>query len=404
MILNLFDLHKKEDNAHSWIWIEINISIIRRILLDYFKKNSRNKIARIISKRLNCGFSTVAKHISRLIHNEKLNLPLPVMGELIELIGPKVRIKAIKSINSFWSVNDKTKKRIKVPYKINRQLAKIIGAHMADGYLQKVGHSYGIKVSDGRKDNIDIFKNWLKERFNLEPRIRFDKTDNTWTAWYSNKIIGRYYEKIFHINHGKKFHIAKEPLLIKNSSITIRNAFALGVMTFDGGVKTSGMVSIVSRSKKLIRDLEEIFNLNHIKINKRYNSKKESWLLEGISGRDIGYLQKWQNFFERGTWKRERLDFFIKRNKCTIKELEYLFPKHHLGKLCISDIWDIINQIKKGKANDIRLELNKRHDKVANTTLYKYLFILEKSNLIKKENLLSTFQGYGQREVIYSLR
>ena len=304
----------------------------------------------------------------------------------------------------FWSNKDKTKKRINIPYEFQEQLAKIVGAHLPDGYLQKSGLSYQIKVSDGRKDTIEIFRTWLKEVFNLDSRIRFNKGDNTWNAWYSSKIIGRFFENIFEIDAGKKAYSVREPIIIKNSHLKIRNAFVLGVMTFDGGVKTSGIISISSMSKKLIEDLEEIFQLNGLNTCKEYNLKKKSWLLESKSGRRREDLSKWLNYFEHGSWKYHRLNFFLRNKSHSLSDLEELFPRHHLCKICLSDVYAVLKKIKKGKIRDLILELDNRNSKIANTTIYKYLFILEKAGLIIKEDLVTSFQNYGQREIIYTVK
>ena len=110
MIFNLFKLHSKEDTPNSWIWVEFDTFFMRNDIINYFKKNKINRTARIISTKLNCGFSTVAKHLIRLIHNVKVNLPLPVMEELINLLNPGLKLRTIKSMNYFWMYNDRKKR------------------------------------------------------------------------------------------------------------------------------------------------------------------------------------------------------------------------------------------------------------------------------------------------------
>jgi len=404
MIFDLFKLHSKKDTANSWIWIEIDHSFINRYILDYFNKNSKNEVARIISKKLNCGFSTIFKHLCRIINNKEVKIPLPIIIELINLINPKVKIKAIKSIKYFWTYKDKTKKRIVIPYKINELLAKIIGGHIADGHMQKDKLSYKINISHGRKEDLNFFGVWIKQVFNIDGRMRFSKKDNTWSLWYSNKIIGKFFENIAKIKAGKKFHIVKEPEIIKNSSLNIRNAFALGVMTFDGTVKTCGIISIRLKSKRLINDLEKIFQLNNIKLNKIYNLNKDIWILESNSGRNISYLTKWQRFFEPKSWKSSRLNFFINPYNCSIEELELLFPRYYNNKIGISDVWKVIKYIKSGKICDIQRKLKIKGLKVANTTLHKYLQILHKSNLMQISYEKYSDIGWGGRKAIYSLK
>lgn len=403
MIFDLFKLTGRGDTPDSWIWVEVDNKIVLKQFLEHFKKNSRNNLSRIISKELNCGFSTITSHLIRIVKTNKIILPLPILNELIKIINPRLKLLAIKSMKYFWSYSDRTKKRITIPIKINNNLAKIIGAHMADGYLKKEGLTYKIKITDGRKDGINAFCIWIREVFNLDPHIKYYKNDNTWNAFYSSKVIGRFFENIIGIKSGKKYDIAKEPEVIKKSNLKTRSSFALGVMTFDGAVKTSGMVSITSMSKELINDLETIFQLNHININKTYNKNKKSWLIESTSGRNVKYLKMWQKFFEAKTWKRDRLDFFINNKKSTMEYIEYLFPKHYLGKLCVEDIHEAISYIKTGQIDDI-LNYTKIKDLgVAKTTLYKYVKILQKSGLIKVDYKTINKNGTGGIEAVYTI-
>lgn len=403
--LDLFKLHSKKDKPHGWIWVGLDANLLRNKYLKLIKNKSRDDIARRISKKLNSGFSTIYKHLTRLKRSKNnIQLPLPVVIELINLINPNLKNKIINSIILFLCKTDYQRNRINAVKRLDVLLAKIIGAHIADGYLQKVGLGYSIKISDGREDTIKICAKWIEDKFNLKPRIRFDKRDNTWTCWFNNKIIGRYFENIFDMKPGKKSHIAKEPILIKRSTYEIRKAFALGVLTFDGGVKTSGTIALSSMSKSLINDIYDILALDAIKVNKLYNPKKGSWLIESVSGRDKNYLSKWEDYFERGTWKLERLNFFLKNKRYDIKELEYLFPKHHFSILSIKDVLKSIKNIKNAKIADIRKDLNKNRVKFSHSPVYKCLFILEKAGLIYKTDEKVNDGRYGWREVIYHIK
>lgn len=404
MVFDLFELHSERDSPKGWIWVYFDCALLRKHYLKLLKSNPQNIIAKEISKALDCGFSTVGKHLIKLKNPcEKTWLPLPVIIELVKLIDTRLKYEIINRFECFICKSNKGKQTTKAIKEINEDLSKIIGAHMADGCLQrnKRGNNYQIKISDGRKDLIVRCAEWINKTFSVNPIPIFNKKDNTWNCYFSHKVIARYFENIFMINAGKKFDIAKEPEIIKNSDFKIRKAFAKGVLMFDGGVKATGMVSLTSMSKQLIEDIEEILKLDEIEVNKGYNPKKKSWLLESKSGRNKEYLKKWLYYFEEKTWKYDRLNFFIEKKKYNIKELEQLFPYHHRSKIRLKEVYDAILKIKKFKIQDVMEELNKFN--ISHITIYKYLYILEKSGLIYKEIEEHIGPKNGWQESIYSL-
>jgi len=158
---------------------------------------------------------------------------------------------------------------------------------------------------------------------------------------------------------------------------------------------------MTSMSKQLIDDIEEILRFDGIEVNKRYNTKKKSWLIESKSGRNKEYLKKLLDYFEVGTWKYKRLQFFIENKKYKIEELEYLFPYHHRSKIRLKNVYLVIKKIKKGKIQDIMLGLSEF--KISPITIYKYLYLLEKSSLIYKEIEEHIGPKNGWQESVYSL-
>lgn len=405
MMFDLFKLHSKEDTPHSLIWIKFNSSLLKNKYLNLLKTNSQKEIAKKISKKLNTGLITIEKHLIKLKNsNKKVLLPLSLIIELIKLIDIRLKNVIIKSIESLSSRNNNFNKNVKAVKYLNLDLAKLIGAHIADGYLKREGNTYRIRVSDERKDAIEKCSIWVNNIFNINPIVKYNKGDNVWECWFNNKIIGRYFERIFDIKHGKKAYIVKEPKIIKSSTLKIRNAFVLGILTFDGGVKTSGTIALSSMSKKLIDNVYNILKLNGIKVNKNYNIKKRSWILESISGRNIDYLRKWQLYFEKETWKYKRLQFFLNNKRYSIKKLNYLFPEHYRSKIGLTDVYKSIKNIKSGKAFDIQKELKSNNLNVANTTIYKYLYILNKSGLISKNYHDNSNNNAGWREAIYNIK
>ena len=331
-------------------------------------------------------------------------MPLPIILNLIKLINkPHLKIRIIKNFEYFLCKSSKTKQKVNAIKDINKTLAKLIGAHIADGHSKPEGQTCRLRIVDGREDIIKICASWIKTIFGVNPIIRFNKCDKTYCCWFNNKIIARYLKNIFGIPSGKKAYIVKEPIIIKNSKLKIRKAFALGVITFDGGIKTSGMVSLTSMSKSLINDISKILKEDGLSVNKFYNIKKKSWLLESHSGRNKTYQKKWLDYFEKSSWKYDRLNFFVNNRKSySIKYLNYLFPNHYHSKINLNEVYNSIKKIKSGKIKDITKELNK-NIKIVDTSVYKYLYILEKANLIYKINEKNTNGRNYWSEIIYNI-
>ncbi len=384
--LDLFRLHSEDDGPNGWIWAELDSDLLRSEYLKLLGDKSQKQIGREIKSKLKCGESTVTKHLIKLKKSRKrTELPLCIICELTRIIGLDSSL-INEQINYLLCKTDTTGKRVKAVKNLNTTLCKILGAHIADGYMTK---EYRIKLSDGRIDNIEVFTQWLRDTFGINTIIRKEE-DNTINCFYNNKVIGRYFEKIFSISTGNKTYIAREPEMIKNSSIRLREAFLLGVMTFDGGISSSGIVGISSMSKKLVYDRSSILETINEKHNIRYNTKKGSLERESKSGRNTQSLRKWTKLFEKGTWKYERINFFLSDKEYSIDKIRNLFPKHHRGKIWVNDLWLALNNFKEGKIENLQLEFNKMNKRVANTTIYKYLFILEKSGLIRKEGIKNT--------------
>ncbi|HLD15186.1 MAG TPA: LAGLIDADG family homing endonuclease [Candidatus Nanoarchaeia archaeon] len=388
MRLDLLKLHSKKDSPKGWIWVRFDSKLLKRHYLRLLRNKSLKEITLELCKKLNAGFSTISKHLIRLKHAEKgFEFPLPLLIVLIDYIHPKMKAKVANSFEEFISKTSYTKQRTKAVFVLTEDLAELIGAHMADGHMRMESNSYKINVCDGRRELVESCAKLVENIFGIKSIIRFSSRDNTWSCWFNNKIIGRYFENIFKIKPGKKFDIAKEPELIKNSNFKIRKAFAKGVISFDGGVKTSGMVAISSMSKDLIEDIYNILKEDGIEVNKRYNKKKKSWLIESISGRNENYLSKLLYYFEKDTWKYNRLKFFINPRKLTIDELNYLFPEHHLSKVSLNEVYCTIKKLKKTNVSGIISELKRKDINVNRVTLFKYFYLLEKSSLIEKQTI-----------------
>jgi len=115
-----------------------------------------------------------------------------------------------------------------------------------------------ITIVDEYKESLEYLVQWIENCFGIKPTIKKLNNQNAWYIKISNKIIGRYFNLFLGFSFGKKYETVKEPKIIKNSPFNLRNAFAQGVITFDGSVSTDGRLIISLKSRYLIRSLSEI--------------------------------------------------------------------------------------------------------------------------------------------------
>ncbi|MDD9953942.1 MAG: hypothetical protein OXR66_06415 [Candidatus Woesearchaeota archaeon] len=376
---DLLGLHSETDSPKGWIWARLQAHVLQRKYFEFLRKRTQDSIASSISKRLNCGFSTVQKHLIRLKKSEEVvDLPLPLLLELTNIF----RIKRF-TFEYLYTKSDTTRKKVNPITQLSPTLAKIVGGFAADGYMQYNNGSYRLKIVDGDETSIRRFAEWIHDIFGIQSNYYYYKEDHAWLCWFNNKVVARYFEKFFSIRPGKKSHIAHKPRIIQGKEN--ERAFALGVLQFDGGVKATGMAAFTTKSKQLMEDVARIVRKDGLKIITSYNKKKKFYLLESRTGRDKEQLKKWLMYFEPGTRKHDMLKFLIRGKKMGIKELLRLFPKHYSTRLSVLEVYNAIKSIKKGYNHDIVDELKQQGIFVSWITIYKHLHLLSQAKLLRKE-------------------
>ncbi|MDI6826586.1 MAG: hypothetical protein QMD36_05400 [Candidatus Aenigmarchaeota archaeon] len=88
------------------------------------------------------------------------------------------------------------------------------------------------------------------------------------------------FTKIFGIPYGNKPHIGEEPGIIKNSSKSMRRAFATGVLTSDGSIGIDFTQDLFVRSKKLAESIYDILKRDNL--NVCIKKKGEFYSVKGI--------------------------------------------------------------------------------------------------------------------------
>lgn len=359
---NLLLLHSPMDvHPRTWICLKgVKLrTIFKKLEREVIKNRGwcREKLSREIANRLHCCHNT----IKRVLRRESEFYPIPIILKLLRYSKNKKKfLKKFKKNIEYLKVNSASAKVVKAVYKLNENLAKILGAFMADGSLSiqvvfaapnlkdlkevksklkrlkicySIGYApsrnqyyvsirvnknnykllnkvcsshryltqthYGIELSDEYRDNVEAFVKWIKDEFDINPN-RFEKRGNAWRVSFSNKILARYLMTFFKIKPGPKTSSAFEPKIIETSNLNTRKAFARGVLMFDGCVSIDKKILLSVRSKNLLNSIGKIWKEDKINFGKATNCKrKEKTLFTTAENRKEKLLE----YFEENTQK-----------------------------------------------------------------------------------------------------
>ena len=416
--LDIFKLHVTDEDIGPRSYIKVYgknlFSQINVIINDILKRNDKiTYLSKRIAKKLGCHTDTILK---MLIGKSSGNwISLPVILELLNEWKIKCK-KGEENINEMkqklqscfekLGCGSKERNEVKTVKHLNVNLAKIAGAHMADGHLVKIktfkgkGYSYNVIIIDEYKCNLEAFSRWIKGVFGINVKIEKAKS-NAWMIVVRNKIVGRYLKIFFGFPVGIKTYY-NLPKIIENSSKEIKRAFVVGLLSFDGCVETDKTISYGIANETLrnqIVDILKEFNL------KTVSQKKSGFYHFKTAVLNKNDLKKWMNFFELNTEKWFKLKDMIEG--FNVKVYSYSKAMSVLNKVykngMKTNIPKITSTLKELKVCDKYILANKL--KVGVSTLYRYIHILESANiLIRTENPdyinLSNFHNNHTRMIL----
>lgn len=446
---NLLLLHRPRD-IHPRTWICLGspriYNIIKRIEEQVCKNNnwSKRKLSLLISSQLRCHYNT----IYHLFQDKHEFYPIPVILELLKFGKHKQKfLKEVKNNITHLKVNSASAKPVKAVNKLNENLAKILGAFMADGslsiqkviaspqskYLEeienkleklkihystgvspsrnqcyisiqinrnnfreinKLKHSflnqthYNIELSDEYKDNVEAFIEWLKEEFNIH-HYRFEQKKGAWRTTFSNKILARYLIYFFEVKPGPKTYYAHEPKIIKRSGLQLRKAFAKGVLMFDGCVSQQRKVLFSTKSYNLFSSIKQIWKKDKINFGESLSRQRKEWNLFTTANNSKGKLLK---YFEPNTQKWKLLNWL----SGDVNSIPILKTKSSLS---IEKILRVLKEIKRCDAIFL-----KNYFKCSHYTIRSYLKILKNQRKIKLSNIPTCIDEYIDKNATVLLK
>ena len=325
---------------------------------------------------------------------------------------PSIPLYIINNIDNFYSTNliDKisylesghARNRAKIPKKITKTIAKIIGAHIADGHLMErktkwknkedVIH-YEIVLREEYLTNASKFCEWMNKTF--KTKIKPKKNKGHYEVYISHKIIFLFFRDLFNLPVGRKTEIAKAPEFIKTKR-KLMHSFLIGLLMFDGSVEYKQcIIGLMSRSKYLILDAADF--LNKINIKPDYIRLKPDKYNRGLlTIYKQEKLQKGMSLFEKNTEKWHRLKEHFggfgeaiipntsENLKKLILELDNLYPRKRKSSLTFSDIIKALKILEIADTKQISNFVERK-----NTTTKNFLHKLQQWKIVisKRENL-----------------
>jgi len=429
---NLLLLHQPED-VHPRTWICLNGKRLGPIFMKQiasvlrYRYWSRSRLNKTLAKKLSCAESTM----EWISSGKRKAYPIPLIVKLSELAKNGKRfLRALENKAEYFKVNSASSKPVRIVNRLDKNLAKILGAFMADGSLSVqivfaasrsqelakieqelttlgIKHSkrkvssrnqycinvqanhdnikslsrlmrrrenliqthYTIELTDEYKDSVTAFARWIRQKFEISPN-RFERKKGAWRVIFSNKILARYLMAFFDVLPGTKTYDAFEPKIIRKSSLAVRKCFAKGVLTFDGYATMSRNIAFSGKSKILRDSISEIWAKDRVKFWKSH-TKRNEWT---ISTTSENRLEKTLPYFETNTQKYKLLKWLNGNTDCAP------IQKQKAG-LSFPNLIKILRELKSADATFL-----KQYFKCTHTILRVYLKILNRQRRIRLSN------------------
>ncbi len=299
MEFNIYDMCPDDNTVKVLVNEEFNKKIIEAI--SPFKKKDISKDMKIIP-------GTLWRWLNR-----RRSIPL----KFFKILKEKYNIDFSSDINYFESYWDM--KLIKFPKKLDVRLAKIIGAHLADGHLRTRNSKrhnrdcirYELVLREEYQRAVESFCDWFNHCFEygITPKDR----KNHYEVYISNRVIFEFFSKILKMPVGRKTEIFIIPEYIKNSSKNIKIAFLRGIFMFDGSVaRDNGHVSLMLKNGRFIKEVYSM--LVELGFDPHINKKSDKYGRHRISMR-VRDLKKSLILFEKNTEKWCRLKNHLFKRK-----------------------------------------------------------------------------------------
>jgi len=279
-LINLMCLHHPKDSEKSAIralgGTELN-AIVDKLLAEYSAQHNLTT-KEIATKVFQVNPNSIASWRGRNNrYKDGHPVPLWALEKLLTLLQKdhSERIEVVKNI--FQIECGRVSRRVNAVTTLDSRLAKLCGAHAADGSLYRQPGRGPItslwEVGDQEKSNIEAVQEWVSALFGIE--LPLHKKGAMYFIRTDLQVIPRYLIRVFDFPTGEKSQTVMEPPILSNPMDSrllepmdedrrwsLRLDFAREVVNFDGhSTVTGGIVSVGlgSESAKMRGELSKIF-------------------------------------------------------------------------------------------------------------------------------------------------
>jgi hypothetical protein len=342
-------------------------------------KCSKKKLSSIIATELNCNSSTIDyfiyyKNYLLVYLTKLLILKLSVKQQKYFFMAFNKNVNQIKfGLSKNW---------IKFPRHLSKELVWLCGAIAADGWISIDNTSKErLGIVDQNKRTILKAKDFFKKIFYYSPRFFKDKKKDCFWLIVDSKAISKFFTIFMGYQYGVKTYSVSEPVIIKQSKF--RLDFASGVLSFDGSVKLGGTVALGLKSKSLVKDVFEILNQNGLFV--KYSQESNgSYSIRSASLLNVKNIVDWIELFDENLEKGYRLkclvfgfEEVVKTEEEALERFKKFIKYPRRNKCPFEKIFLLIKNNKKILKEKLLYESGVTH-----ATLYEYLWLLRKANIV----------------------
>lgn len=284
-LLNILELHHPEDTEKSSVRASGGLDLNRifdELCKNYLVKNkiSYKKFA-IETFKVNPNSLQNWRGMNRIYKNGH-PVPLWALKKILQLNGLEYAEKHKEIIKHITHLQcGRVSGVVRAETYLTPELAKLCGAHAADGSLSLVKGRSPVSarwdLGDQEKENILEARKWIEKCFGFSP-ILMQKGNMAYT-WSNKQVISRYLTQIFDFPIGGKTEIVKTPRVLlegdkrvldgqtKETLVKLQLEFAKEVINFDGHSTLSGGVvqtGLGMNSTQMLEEVKKIFQNNDV--------------------------------------------------------------------------------------------------------------------------------------------
>jgi len=343
------------------------------------KEADKTDLVKELQKRYNCEISTIQKFVY-----SKDYFPVYLVKNLILDLPKDMHEYYFKEFNRCSSqIKFGTSKSwITFPKKLSAKLSWLCGAIAADGWISSdKDYKERLGIVDQNERTVLRAKKFFQETFDFSPKVFKDKNKDCFLLIVDSKTISKFFTIFMGCSYGFKAYTVSEPAIIRQSRF--RLDFASGVLCFDGSVGLSGIVSLGSKSKTLVKDVYGILNQNELPVKYSKHSNG-TYFATSASLLNAENISEWIKLFDEKLEKGYRLKCLAFGFKETVKtENDALvrirkFIKYPRRRECpFEKIFQLIKNDKKILKEDLLIKSG-----VAHATLYSYTWLLRQANIV----------------------